>query len=241
MTRPIEREIERQTLALSRGDGAIPRMPYLGDGRTRAVNFLEAYARLVAVSVARAEFYGELLAEQFEQDRARAERADREHLAPGVDPDPGSMADPTAGLIGFTYATNVLGPARDQEIELTATGEEVRALVRLEAEERDRAAKLIEKAVKMGVQLQQVEVIRSYAATISAALQGVVGELGLSMRSEPVLRAAQRAALTARRQLGQDDGDPDLHVGPRMTAVERVTALREALARAEADAGVIEG
>lgn len=208
---------------LARLDGAFPRV---GDGVTERINLLEAFAELCAVSVARADYYGRLLAEQIE--RASGTRDVDEPSRVGW---PGPTG--AGGLIGYTLATNVTGPVANQEIEVTPTGEEVRALVKLEAEERDRAARLIKDALKVGISLQQVEVIRSYAGTVAAALHTVTAELGFTMDDDIVQRAAKRAALAARRALGEDDGDPDVHAGPALTAVERVRILREALARAE--------
>lgn len=187
--------------------------PRVGDGVTERVSMIDAYADLVAVSMARARFLGELLAEQIE----------------AADP-------PVQGLIAETLTPTVVGNGPSAELELTPTGEEIRALVVLEAQERDRAAKLIEKALRVGVQIEQLEALRTYGTTIAAALQAFVLEIGLSLDDEPVLRAAQRAGLTARRQLGAEDGDPDRLIGPRMAPSERVTALREALRVAEADA-----
>jgi hypothetical protein len=206
----------------------MPTLPRVGDGLHTSLNFLDAYAQLAAVAMARAEFYGELLQAQMTAD---------------ADASGSTLGGPTigAGLVGYTYTASVLGPAREQEVEVTATGEQVRALVEMERWERKEAARLIERAVAMNVQLHQTEVIRSYASTISTALQALVIELGLSMDDEPTLRAAQRAALSARRMMGHDDGDPDTHIGPRMSAHERAAVLRAALADAERDAGIVEG
>ena len=221
--------------------GRLPRLPRVGDGQTRRVDLLESYAELVAVAMARAQFLGELLAEQLARETDRADRraagrapTELDHLDPAP-PRMGDDGDPVPGLIGFTYSATVTGPPSDQAIEMVPVAEEIRALVRLEAEERDRAAKLIERALKIGVQLQQIEMLRSYGTTIAAALQTFVVEVGLSLDDEPVLRAAQRAGLTARRNMGVDDGDPDRIVGPRMAPAERVAALRVALQAAEAE------
>ena len=203
------------------------RLPRVGDGVTARVDLLESYAELVAVAMARARFLGELLADQLD-----AHGGDEGNP---YDYTGGGLAPEVRGLIGQTVQVSVVGNGPSAELDVTPTGEEVRALVRLEAEERDRAARLIEKALRIGVSLQQVEMLRTYGTTVATALQTYTLELGLSLDDEPVLRAAQRAGLTARRQLGQDDGDPDRVIGPRMAPSERVTALREALKVAEAD------
>lgn len=193
--------------------------PRIGDSAHQRIDLLESYVHLAAVAMARAEFYGELLAEQL--DKASSEATD---------------GSPTSGLIADTITVSVVGNGPSAELAATPTGEEIRALVELEAKERDRAAKLIRDAVSMGATIQQVEMLRTYGNTIAVALKAFVLEVGLSLDDEPVLRAAQRAGFDARRALGADDGDPDRLVGPRMAPTERVTALRHALAAAEADA-----
>lgn len=209
------------------------RMPRVGDGVTDRINLLDAYLELAAVAYHRARFLGELLEQQWQSAQ------DGEPYPGEEDADATGLGGPpgTAGLIGFNYDSAVVGGGRGEgaSLERVATSEQVRALVELEAKERDRAAKLIKDAVTMGATMQQIEVIRTYAGTIATALQTVVTELGMTLDDEPVLRAAQRAGLAARRQMGQDDGDPDVHIGPPLSPQERVAALRAALDRAEAE------
>lgn len=208
-------------------------MPRVGDGVTQRINLLASYAELAAVAMARAQFLGDLLEQQWQAADYGA--LDGDQMAP-ADPETGLGGPETAaGLIGYTYSSAVVGHGDGATLERTATGEQIRALVELEGRERDRAAKLIESCLKIGVELEQVEVIRAYARTISVAIQGIVSELGLSMTDEAVLRAAKRSALAARRAMGQDDGDPDMHIGPAPTAGERVRVLRAALDTAEAE------
>ena len=207
------------------------RLPRVGDGTTERIALLDSYAELAAVAMARARFLGELLEQQW-----RAAQEDEPDTWGPIDPATG-LGGPgdAAGLIGFTYAAAVVGHGEGAALERVATGEEVRALVELEARERDRAQKLIETALKIGISLSEIDTIRTYAGTIAAALQAFVAELGLPMEDAPVLRAAQRAGLAARRSLGHDDGDPDVHIGPQMSPSERVAALRAALDRAETE------
>jgi len=198
------------------------RLPRLGDGVTERINLLEAMAELASVAVARARFLGELLEAQW--------------LAAEGEPGAGLDGPPeSSGLVGYTYAAEVVGSGAGATLERSVTGEQIRALVVLEAAERDRAARLIDTCLKIGVALHTTEVVRSYAGSVAAALQAMVAELGLSLDDVPVLRAAQRAGLAARKALGQDDGDPDVQVGPALSAAERVRALSAALAVAEAE------
>jgi len=165
------------------------RLPHLGDPALRPVQFAEVYARLLAVAIARAEFYGALLAEQFEQ-------------AGAGDPDGAGDYDPgprgtLAALVGNTYDL-------DKHGEPVATGEAIRALVKLEADERDRAARLARDGIRIGVQAQQVDVMRSYGHTVVTAMRSLCQELGMDWTDETTRRAAQRAIIAARSQLGAE-------------------------------------
>lgn len=53
-------------------DAIAARLPHLGTPDLKPIQFAEAYARLVAVSMARAEFLGDLLARAYETDRTAA-------------------------------------------------------------------------------------------------------------------------------------------------------------------------
>jgi hypothetical protein len=222
VTGPSTARAER---VLARHGYDVSALPHLGDGVVRQVGLLDAYGQLVAVSVARAEFLGELLAAQFAAARtmdirrstARADAAGEHDVDRAVD-----APDGAGGLIGHTYS---VAASEADGIERIAVGEEIRALARLEAEERDRAAKLIRDAIRLGIELHQAEALRTYGASIAASLQALVRELGLDEHSPEVNRAAQRAVFVARRQLGTDEGDPDVEVGPPLTEAERVRAL----------------
>jgi hypothetical protein len=167
------------------------RLPGYGDPAVRPVQFAEAYAHLVAVSCARAEFYGILLADQYERE--------------GV-----------TGLIGHKLDVDRFGDTHE-------VSEELRGLVRLEAEERDRAAKLIKDGVRLGIEAQKVDVMRSYGRTVVEALKALCGELGIPWE-DGTRRAAQRAILAARTTLGYQVTAPD-RAGPPLTAEERTRLI----------------
>ncbi len=234
---PVE-VLERAAGRLTRLGSPHGGLPYVGDGVDRTMSLVDNYAELIAVSMARARFYGELLAAQREaavggerdpwQDDSGDGDGDAEDTASGL-----GGPSSAAGLIGFTYAAATVGDRGSTELDRVATGEEIRGLVKLEADERDRAARLIKDALRLGADLQKTEVMRGYAATVSAALRVLIGELGLSMDDATVLRAAKRAGLAARRAVGQDDGDPDLLIGPALTSAERGRLLADALTRAQ--------
>lgn len=167
------------------------RLPHYGSPELKPVQFAEVYARLLAVSIARAEFYGELLAAAYERRDAggSGEEADEYEYDPG---DPGSMG----ALVGSTY-----GIAKDGYT--LPIGEGIRALVKLEAEERDRAARLAKDGIRIGIEAKQVDVMRSYGRTVVASLRALCEELGVAWEEEGTRRAAQRAILTARTGLNQ--------------------------------------
>jgi hypothetical protein len=163
------------------------RLPGYGDPAVRPVQFAEAYAHLVAVSCARAEFYGILLADEYAREGLGA-------------------------LVGKKLDVDRFGDTHE-------VSEELRGLARLEAEERDRAAKLIKDGVRLGIEAQKVDVMRSYGRTVVEALRALCGELGIPWE-EQARRAAQRAILAARTTLGYQVTAPD-RAGPPLSAGER--------------------
>lgn len=176
------------------------RLPHLADPAVRPVQFADVYARLLAVSIARAEFYGALLAEQFE----RAGAGGSDDVAGDYDPGPrGALG----ALVGDTYDL-------DKHGDPVPTAEAIRALVKLEADERDRAARLARDGIRIGVQARQVDVMRSYGHTVVTAMRELCRELGWDWNGEETRRAAQRAIISARSQLGVEalargsDGPP---------------------------------
>lgn len=163
------------------------RLPGYGDPAVRPVQFAEAYAHLVAVATARAEFYGILLADAYEREGVGA-------------------------LIGHKLDVDRFGDEHE-------VSEATRGLAALEAEERDRAAKLIRDGIRIGIEAQRVDVMRSYGRTVVTSLHQLCTELGIPWE-EPARRAAQRAILAARTQLGHQVTTPD-RAGPALTDAER--------------------
>lgn len=182
------------------------RLPQYNDPELKPVQFAEVYARLVALSVARLEFLGALLAAEYERwQDGTVEPADDVYHPGSVDTgqDGGIRA-----LVGDAYDLDKFGVP-------TPIGENVRALVKLEAEERDRAARLVKDAIRIGVQAKQVDVMRSYGHTVVASMRALCEQLGIDWSEEGTRRAAQRAILTARSRLGAEsltvrgnDGQP---------------------------------
>lgn len=180
---------------------AADQLPHYGSPNLRPVQIAEVYAKLLAVAVARVEFYGRRLDEAFERN--------------GMD-----------ALIGFRMDAAVLSGGKDAPavLEQYAVGEELRALVVLEAQERDRAERLSREAVKMGLEAKRVDVMRSYGKAVAAVTRAFVDELGLDWADPSVRRAAQRAVLASRQSLGFDYRSPEA-IGPRLSPDERARVL----------------
>jgi hypothetical protein len=184
---PAHSDLERRLRAHAR-----KQLPTLASPDLRPVQFAEVFARLAAVAMARAEFYGQLLASQYE---AFGEQIELDGWNEDADYDPGKHNGATRALIGPT-----LDLARDGTP--VPTGEAVRALVKLEAEERDRAADLAYKGIRVGIEAKQVDVMRSYGRTVVASLRALCAELGIDWTEETTRLAARRAIVSARTSMG---------------------------------------
>lgn len=175
--------------------------PHLGGGSFAPVQLAEVYARLVAVSLARAEFLGALLAEAYRDQ--------------GVD-----------ALVGVVRSGAVLkgGKGMPDELETYDASEAVRALVQLEGAERDRVERLTKDAIRLGIEANRVDVMRGYARTVVEVTRAMAGELGLDWNSPRVRLVAQRAVLAARATLGYEHHSPD-EAGPRLSPGEAARLL----------------
>jgi hypothetical protein len=185
-------------------DQALHRLPHLGDNATQPVALAEMYAELADVARRRAAYYGKLLADQI-------------------------AAEGVQGLIGAKVDGTVVGGGRDgvAALELYQTSEEIRGLVVLEAQERDRAERLAREAIKLGVEASKTDVMRSYGQAVARSLQSLIVELGLNWADPATRRAAQRAVLRARQSLGFDHRAPE-SIGPALTREERDRVLGRA-------------
>lgn len=192
-------EFGQAVLARYRG-----RLPYYGSPEVRGIQFANGFAELAAIAFARAEFYGVLLAAQYE----------RQGLG---------------GLIGVQVGGLALADGKDQQrLETFEKSEEVRALVALEAQERDRAASMVEKGIKLGMEAKEVDALRSYGKTVAEFARAFTEETGMNWSDPATRRAAQRALLTARERLGAAIR-PAAAAGPPLTEVERERMRRPGL------------
>lgn len=120
------------------------------------------------------------------------------------------------------------------KMELTRDGtpvpvaEELRALVKLEADERTRAERMARDGIRIGIEASQVDAMRSYGKTVITAMRMFADELGVPWTDPAVARVARRAILRARQELGFDVRSPE-EAGVMLSDEERGRLLRMAL------------
>lgn len=155
----------------------------------------ETLLRLVTQSAARVEMYSRLLAEAVEA----AERLARAGTVPQSDLLEAETArldlervfnhGPVAALIGHTYAGT-------QTSGVIATGEKIRGLAELEAQERDRCANFAAKAVAAGLAERMVRASEQVAALTAAAVERAMLRLGHDPK-DPAVRAVVAEEMAA--------------------------------------------
>lgn len=157
----------------------------------------ETLLRLVTQSAARVTLYAGLLEEAFDAaERLRAAESvvdggDLAHTA-RLDLERVFNHGGVAALIGHTYAGT-------QTSGVIATGEAIRGLAKLEAEERDRCANFSTKAIAAGLAERQVRLAERQGVMLAAVIGKLVDGLGLSGDQRllvPSLLAAAVAELT---------------------------------------------
>ncbi len=150
----------------------------------------EAMLRLVSQSAARVDFYSGLLREAYDAaERLRqAESAPQSDLLEAetarLDLERIMNTGGVAVLIGHTYAGT-------QTSGVIATGEAIRGLAKLEAEERDRLANFASKAVAAGLAERMTRLAEKQGAMLAAVIAGVVSALGLDPKDPQVAAVIQ--------------------------------------------------
>jgi hypothetical protein len=154
--------------------------------------------RLMSQSYRRAELYSGLLEQAY--DAAERLRQAEANVQLGIGTDDVDAADSASdrdrarqdlarvfatggvsALIGHTWASA-------GEDGVYATGEAIRGLVKLEAEERDRAAGMAAKAAAAGIAERQVKLAEEQGRLVAQVIQGVLGDLGLDPADAGVMR-----------------------------------------------------
>jgi hypothetical protein len=161
--------------------------------------------QLMTQSFYRAKLYGELLEQAYEAaERLRGvesleeppsvdSRNDRDRAAQDL-----QRIFATGGvsaLIGHQYAA-------DKDGGVFATGEAIRGLVTLEAQERDRAAGMAAKAVAAGLATRQVELAERQGALVADLIRALFADPELGLTVEQAARAPQVAARHLRALAG---------------------------------------
>jgi hypothetical protein len=150
----------------------------------------EAMLRLVSQSAARVDFYSGLLREAYDAaERLRlAEQPPESDLLEAetarLDLERIMNTGGVSVLIGHTYAGT-------QTSGVIATGEAIRGLAKLEADERDRLANFASKAVAAGLAERMTRLAEKQGAMLAAVIAGVVGALGLDPKDPQVAAVIQ--------------------------------------------------
>lgn len=156
--------------------------------------------QLMTQSFQRARLYGGLLEEAYEAaERLQAAEGELSNTSPSTLPGTEqSVADRerasadlqrifntggVAALVGNTYASS-----GGEFGGVFATGEAIRGLVNLEAQERDRAAGMAAKAVAAGLATRQVELAERQGALVADVIRSVLVDLGHDVTDPDVTR-----------------------------------------------------
>ncbi|HEY3559637.1 MAG TPA: hypothetical protein VGL05_19345 [Kribbella sp.] len=136
----------------------------------------------------RVHLYARLLEEQVDNDASGGHWAHPENLTDGAADDQ-PAPDGVRGLIGHTYAA-------DKMAGIFASGEAVRALVQLEAQERDRAVRYAKVAHDMGIAEREVRLAEQQGQLLASVIRNVLGDLDLTeAQQERVPGVVQRRLL----------------------------------------------
>lgn len=147
----------------------------------------EAVLGMLSISYMRAHYYAALLEAQVEEEGGRPgegapqdadswlmeryEAGESAHPEERIRGNP--RIPPSSGLIGHTIAA-------DKELGLYASGEAVRALVVLEAQERDRCVKYAKVAADMGIAERQISLAENQGEAMVGMVKRILDALGLT-------------------------------------------------------------
>ncbi len=156
--------------------------------------------RLVTQSAARCEFYASLLRDAFdaaERLRLAQETPQSDVLAAEtarLDLERVFNSGGVSVLIGHTYAGT-------QTSGVIATGEAIRGLAKLEADERDRCANFATKAVAAGLAERQVRLAERQGAVVFGIIAAALSALGHDP-ADPQVRALVSAEIARQTGVG---------------------------------------
>lgn len=164
---------------------------------TPTVSATEAVLGMLQMSWLRVHLYASLLEKQVTE---AAEAADGDGLFPADSTGAGGVGR-GAGLIGHTYAAG-------KDVGVFASGEAIRGLAQLEAQERDRCVRFAKTAHDMGIAEIQVKIAEQQGAMFAAAINRILDGLGLS--AEQRARVPQVVPVVL-RELAQHDATSARH------------------------------
>lgn len=163
--------------AINRSNGGVAAGANLDPG--------QAVMGMLQMSWLRAAAYGELLRKQVALETAQRRAIEGEVVDEDGEP---LSAD---GLIGHKFSATTSG-------QIYATSEEVRALVQLEASERDRIVSYAEKAHKMGISERMTSMAEQWSDVVAGRVVAMLDDLELTPAQQarvPMLVQAHLAAI----------------------------------------------
>lgn len=147
------------------------------------VNPADAVLGMLQMSWLRVHIYAALLEEQLAEAQADFDAGEEERRR-GAGP-----VGAGAGLVGHTYASNME--------TIYASGEAVRALVALEAVERDRCVKYAKTAHDMGIAEREVRLAEQQGVMLVNVIRNVLGSLELTDQQQAAAAEAVPRELRA--------------------------------------------
>lgn len=167
-------------------------MAALEDGAPVTVDPARAVMAMLHMSWLRVHLLAGLLEQQVASDATSATVAgDLGAAGHGDASTARGVPGPSGGLVGHVWAA-------DKQAGVFATGEAVRALVQLEAQERDRCVRFAKTAHDMGIADREIELAETQARAVAVALGAVLDMLAVeSGRREE----AQRVFMDRLREL----------------------------------------
>lgn len=143
----------------------------------------EAVVGMYKLAWVRANFYSSLLEEQV----LRAQEEPAGTVDDDDDLDGHAAATKTippigegAGLIGYTFSS-------DREHGIFASGEAIRGLVQLEAQERDRVVKFAKAAHDMGIAEREIRIAEQQGELLASAVRRILDGLNLSVEQQRIV------------------------------------------------------
>lgn len=172
----------------------------------------ELFLQLIAQSSRRVQRYAELLGQAVELAARAAGPVDQAVLQQlGLfDPNlPGSSIKAVEDIFAQGQLAGLTAPTYELDVEgaRVKVGEQIRALVKLEAEERERLATWCQKAIAAGLEERRVRLAEAAGANLAAVIRAFTAELGLSEGQRELVPDALRRAVavvfgeTERRQI----------------------------------------